>query len=85
MEIVFSQHALEDLAYWQQLNEQKVLKKIRQLLENIAETPYQGTGKPEPLKHHLSGMWSRRINKEHRLIYEINKGIITVHALREHY
>ena len=66
---------------------QLFLKKIRQLLEIIPEMPYSGIGKPEPLKHHLSGLWSRRINKEHRLVYEIieTDNVILIHALKGHY
>ena len=66
---------------------QLFLKKIRQLLEIIPEMPYSGIGKPEPLKHHLSGLWSRRINKEHRLVYEIieTDNVILIHSLKGHY
>ncbi len=85
MEIIFSTNALEDLAYWKQIRNEKVLIRIRLLLEDIQNGPYQGIGKPEPLKHNFSGMWSRRINREHRLIYSFDAGCITVHALREHY
>ncbi len=68
----------------------KVLKMIRSLSElryccRIFKDPFKGIGKPEPLKHNFAGMWSRRINREHRIIYEVESGIITVHALREHY
>ena len=85
MEVKFTDEGYEDLMYWRKKNEQKILLKIRQLLESIHETPFQGIGKPEPLKHNLSGMWSGRINKEHRLIYEVDGETIWVHAVREHY
>lgn len=68
MEIVYTIHAKEDLAYWKKLNNETILKRIRKLIESIIETPYEGIGKPEILKYNLSGCWSRRINKEHRLI-----------------
>jgi toxin YoeB len=65
----------------------KILQKIRALLESIIESPYQGLGKPEVLKHQLSGLWSRRINKEYRLIYEMDlrNNRIIVHSLLGHY
>jgi toxin YoeB len=62
-----------------------VLKKILALLEEITETPFAGTGKPEMLKHNLSGCWSRRINQEHRLIYEITGNRILIHSTKGHY
>lgn len=85
MEIVFSAHALADLSYWKKAKDEKTLKRIRTLLEAIGQDPFRGIGKPEPLKHDYAGMWSRRINREHRLIYEVGRHSITVHALREHY
>ncbi|EON77716.1 YoeB toxin protein [Lunatimonas lonarensis] len=54
------------------------------LLEELTEHPFSGTGKPEPLKHSLSGMWSRRINKEHRLIYEVLETAVVVHHAKGH-
>lgn len=71
MEVSYTFQAREDLAYWKKTNNQVVLKKIRQLIEAIVENPFDGIGKPEPLKHNLSGSWSRRINREHRLVYEL--------------
>ena len=85
MEVVFSANAISDLKYWKTTGNEKVLKKIRQLIQSIQEDPFHGTGKPEPLKHNYSGMWSRRINREHRIIYEIEADQITVHAIKEHY
>lgn len=85
MEIVYTLQAKDDLAYWKKINNIIVLKKIRQLLESIIEAPYEGIGKPEPLKHNLSGCWSRRINQEHRLVYEVEKNAITVLSLKGHY
>lgn len=85
MEIVFLPQALEDLEYWKKSGNEKVLKKIRQLLENIQQTPFEGLGKPEALKHNLAGKWSRRITDEHRLVYKVEKEEITVYQLRFHY
>jgi toxin YoeB len=85
MEIILSPEALEDLHYWQQTNNHKGLQRIRQLLEAIQSVPFQGIGKPEQLRFQLSGLWSRRINREHRIIYEVRDAKIVVHALKEHY
>jgi len=86
MEIVnFTAEALSDLKYWQKSGNTIILKRIRQLLIAIQENPFSGIGKPEALKHNLTGYWSRRINQEHRLVYKINQGFITVISLRYHY
>ena len=81
----FTAEALIDLAYWKKSGNVIVLKRIRQLLAAIQENPYAGIGKPEALKHQLSGYWSRRINQEHRLVYEVEQETITVISLRYHY
>jgi toxin YoeB len=83
--VEFTLDAKEDLAYWKKINNQKILKRIRELLENILETPTLGIGKPEPLKHNFSGLWSRRINKETRIVYEVLHNKILVHSLKGHY
>jgi toxin YoeB len=85
MEIILAPNAIEDLNYWKQKHNDKILARIRQLLESIESTPFQGIGKPELLRHNFSGMWSRRINREHRIIYEVKVNSITIHALKEHY
>jgi toxin YoeB len=85
MEIDYTLQAKEDLAYWKKINNVVVLKKIRKLLEVIIETPFEGIGKPELLKHNLAGCWSRRINHEHRLIYQVNENLITVLSMKGHY
>ena len=87
MEIVYFNKAEEQLIYFKTTNQAKILKKIRELLENILNNPYKGIGKPEALKHHLSGLWSRRINQEHRLVYEIDEenNRIVIHSLKGHY
>lgn len=69
MELVFTDTALEDLKYWKKSGQKAIQNKITSLLKNILQTPYSGIGKSEPLKHNLSGYWSRRINQEHRIIY----------------
>jgi toxin YoeB len=85
MEIEYTLQAKEDLDYWKKSNNNPVLKKIRKLIEAITQNPYQGIGKPEALKYDLSGCWSRRINKEHRVIYEVLEDKIIVHSLKGHY
>ena len=81
MEIRFSNEGFEDLNYWKKNNPQMV-NRIKKLLENILESPYEGIGKPEPLKYGLSGFWSRRINQEHRLVYRVKDEIIEVISWR---
>lgn len=84
MNIQFSARAWEDYLYWQQWNK-KILKKLNELLKDISRSPYEGIGKPEPLKHALSGFWSRRITDEHRLVYRVEGKTIQVAQARYHY
>lgn len=84
MNVLFSTRAWEDYLYWQQFDK-KILKRINDLLKEIARQPYEGIGKPEPLKHALSGYWSRRINDEHRLVYRMEGKTIQVAQARYHY
>jgi toxin YoeB len=84
MNILFTDDAWEDYLYWQQTDKQ-TLRKINHLLKEIQRTPFTGIGKPEPLKHQLQGCWSRRIDSEHRLIYEITNNMLKVIGCRFHY
>ena len=84
MNILFTDDAWDDYLYWQQTDKQ-TLRKINQLLKEIQRTPFTGTGKPEPLKHQLQGCWSRRIDSEHRLVYEIAGQTLKVIGCRFHY
>jgi toxin YoeB len=84
MNILFTDDAWEDYLYWQQTDKQ-TLRKINQLLKEIQRTPFTGIGKPEPLKHQLQGCWSRRIDSEHRLVYEITDNTLQVIGCRFHY
>lgn len=84
MKILFSDHSWEDYLYWQKIDK-KTLIHVNELIKDIQRNKYQGLGKPEPLKHNLSGYWSRRINSEHRLVYKIEKDIIYIAQLRYHY
>ena len=85
MEIEYTLQASEDLTFWKKSNNVAVLKKIRKLIESISETPYEGIGKPEPLKYGLTGCWSRRINKEHRIVYEVHIEIVMILSIKGHY
>ena len=84
MNIQFSSRGWEDYVYWQQFDK-KILKRINELLREITRNPYEGTGKPEALKHALSGFWSRRITDEHRLVYRVEGDIVKVAQARYHY
>ena len=84
MNLLFTDEAWEDYGYWQS-HDKKLLKKINSLLKEIKRNPFEGTGKPEALKHELQGCWSRRINQEHRLVYEVFDTQINVLACRYHY
>ena len=84
MNILFTDEAWEDYLYWQQTDKQ-TLRKINQLLKEIQRTPFSGIGKPEPLKHQLQGCWSRRIDSEHRLVYEVTDNMLKVIGCRFHY
>ena len=84
MKLTFSGHAWEDYLYWQN-TDKKVLRRISQLIKEIQRTPFEGIGKPEPLKHNLSGYWSRRINDEHRIVYKVTEDRLLIAQLRYHY
>ena len=84
MKITFSKNAWEDYVYWQ-TTDKKILKKINELIKEIQRTPFEGKGKPEPLKYDLSGYWSRRIDREHRLVYQFVDGEVLVYSCRYHY
>jgi toxin YoeB len=84
MLITFTKNAWEDYLYWQN-TDKKVLKKINELLKNIQRNPSDGIGKPEALKFDLAGYWSRRIDHEHRLVYQVKEQSILVYACRYHY
>lgn len=84
MKINFHENAWSDYLYWQQ-NDKKILKRINKLIKEISRTRFEGIGKPEPLKHSLSGYWSRRINDEHRIVYAVEGKTIIVIQCRYHY
>ena len=84
MKLTFSTEAWEEYLYWQ-TTDKKILKRINLLIKDIQRTPHEGIGKPEPLKHGLSGYWSRRINDEHRIVYKQEEDSILVAQVRYHY
>ncbi len=84
MKITFSQNAWEEYISWQS-EDKRILKKINTLNKEIQRNPYQGTGKPEPLKYDLSGLWSRRIDRDHRLVYQVVKNVLLIYSCRYHY
>lgn len=84
MKIIFSESAWEDYLYWQQADK-RVLKRTNELIQAIQRDPFQGIGKPEPLKYGLSGYWSRRINDEHRIVYKVQDDALLIAQCRGHY
>lgn len=84
MKLIFAEHAWEDYLYWQK-TDKIMLKRVNQLISEIMRDPFLGTGKPEPLKHGLSGYWSRRINDEHRIVYRPAEDAVLIAQLRYHY
>ena len=84
MNIVFTDESWEDYIYWHK-NAKKILKRINQLIKETQKTPFDGIGKPEPLKFQLSGCWSRRINSEHRLVYKVTDENFIILSCRYHY
>lgn len=85
MEVVYTKKAKEDIAFWKNSGNKKIMAKISDLINTISQTPFEGIGKPEPLKYNLTGCWSRRINHEHRLIYEVINDSVLIHSLKGHY
>jgi len=84
LDLFFTDQVSEDCDWWGAENP-KLLKRINNLIDNCRDTPFSGIGKPEPLKYELSGQWSRRINKEHRLVYQVEIGTLFVLLCRYHY
>jgi toxin YoeB len=84
MRIVFSKNAWEDYTSWLQIDK-KMLRKINDLIKDIQRNPHSGIGKPEPLKYDLAGYWSRRIDQEHRLVYQVIDNDIRIISCKYHY
>lgn len=84
MILAWADNAWEDYLYWQK-TDQKTLKRINTLIKEIQRQPFTGIGDPEPLKHHWSGFWSRRIDREHRLVYKVESEQIVIVQCSYHY
>ena len=84
MKILFSANAWEDYLFWQR-TDRRTLQRINRLIKAIQREPFSGPGKPEPLRHALSGYWSRRIDHEHRLVYRLSDETLMIAQLRYHY
>ena len=84
MKLVWSTNAWDDYLYWQ-ANDKKMVKRINLLIKDIKRSPFDGVGKPEPLKHNWSGYWSRRITQSDRLVYKVLDGSILIAQARFHY
>lgn len=84
MILQFSDDGWDDYLYWQQ-TDRRLLKRINDLIKAIQRDPFQGIGKPEPLRHALAGYWSRRINDEHRIVYKVQGNILMIAQARYHY
>ncbi len=84
MKLTFSSKAWDNYLYWQ-TTDKTIVKRINKLIKDIQRDPFSGIGKPEPLKHSLSGYWSRRINDEHRIVYKIVDDNLLIAQLRYHY
>jgi len=84
MNLTWSEDSWNDYLHWNQVDKQ-VYKKINSLIKEIKRTPFEGTGKPEPLKYELAGCWSRRLNHEHRLVYEVTPSGLFIVSCRYHY
>ena len=84
MRLLWEQTAWEDYQFWID-TDKKVLRKINSLIKECQRTPFEGTGKPEALRQSLSGLWSRRITGEHRLVYKVDNDVLIISQCRYHY
>jgi toxin YoeB len=84
VKLIFSENAWDDYQYWIK-TDKKFLKRVNNLIQDIQRSPFSGIGKPEPLKHGLSGYWSRRVNDEHRIVYKATEDSIYIAQARYHY
>ncbi len=85
MQIKFDETAWAQYVYWQGQDREKTLKRINDLLRDMQREPFEGIGKPEPLKHQLAGFWSRRIDDTHRLVYAVDGDCLLIAQCRDHY
>ena len=83
MKSIFSDDAWDDYLYWQN-SDRKIVERINKLIQEVIREPFSGLGKPEPLKHALSGFWSRRVTDEHRMVYRVEADALLLAQLRYH-
>ncbi|OYU45061.1 MAG: Txe/YoeB family addiction module toxin [Burkholderiales bacterium PBB4] len=84
MRLIFAEEAWDDQLYWQK-QDRKMVERINKLIQEIQRAPFDGIGKPEPLKHALAGFWSRRFTDEHRVVYRVEGDALWIAQLRYHY
>ena len=84
MNISFTENAWEDYLYWKRMDK-KIVKRVYELIRDIKRNPFEGFGKPEPLKYDLAGKWSRRITDEHRIVYQVGESHLIIYTCRYHY
>ena len=84
LELLFTDPGWRDYLFWQR-TDRRMVKRINELIRDTLRSPFQGIGKPEPLRHELQGCWSRRIDSEHRLVYEVHEQQVRFIACRYHY
>jgi toxin YoeB len=84
LKLIFAERAWEDYLHWQK-TDRKVLRRVNALIKEIQRNPFEGIGKPEPLKHALSGYWSRRVTEEHRIVYKLVGDAVLIAQIRYHY
>ncbi|HRH98929.1 MAG TPA: Txe/YoeB family addiction module toxin [Prosthecobacter sp.] len=84
MKLTFSDRAWSEYQHWQE-TDRRMLRRVNELLKDIKRSPFNGIGKPEPLRHQYAGFWSRRIDGEHRLVYSVTQSNIEIASCRYHY
>ncbi len=84
MKLLFTEDSWDDYQYWQE-NDKSIVRRINELFKDIQRSPFDGIGKPEALRYQLQGCWSRRIDQEHRVVYEIRENVIHIISCRFHY
>jgi toxin YoeB len=84
MRLLWEERAWEDYLYWQ-TQDKKTLKRLNTLIKDIQRSPFEGIGKPEPLKGNLSGLWSRRIDDTNRIVYYEQNEVVYIIACKGHY
>ncbi len=84
MKLIWPEQAWDDYLYWQEADK-RMVKKLNELIKETRRTPFEGKGKPEPLRHNLAGFWSRRITAEHRFVYSVTDEALLIAACRYHY